>query len=80
MDDGAVGAVNGAALFLFFHEGLRKAIARAEFHRTEDGFGGGSAEVVVLQIAVTIFVDEVAAFGAGGFGDEDAGEGAGLVG
>ena len=29
MDYGAVGTVNGAALFLFFHESLREAIARA---------------------------------------------------
>src|SRR5579859_89165 len=75
MDDGAIGTINGAAFFLLFDEGLRESIARAEFHGTENGLGAGRAKIVVLQIAVAVFVDEVSAFGAGGFGDEDAGEG-----
>jgi hypothetical protein len=75
MDYGAVGAFDGATFFLFFHEGLGEAIAGAEFHGAEHGLGGGSAKVVVLQIAVTVFIDEVAALRAGGFGDEDACEG-----
>src|SRR6202795_883436 len=75
MDDGAVGTVDGAAFFLFFYEGLREAIARAELHGAENGLGCGSAEIVVLQIAVAVFVDEIAAFGAGGVSDEEAGGG-----
>ena len=38
------------------------------------GVGSGSAQVVVLQVAVAVLVDQPAAFGPGRLGDQDAGE------
>src|SRR5215831_3033727 len=74
MHDGAVGAVYGAALLHFFDESLREAIAGAEFHVAEDRLGRWSAEIVILEIAVSVLVNQIPSLGARRFRDENAGE------
>ena len=56
------------------HERLRQAVARAQLHAAEHRLRLRLAEVVVLQVAVAVLVDQVAALGARRLGDQDAGE------
>ena len=55
-------------------EGLRQPVARAELHAPQLRLWRRCAEVVVLEVAVAVLVDQPATFGPGGLGDEDAGE------
>ena len=66
--------LDGAALLLFVPEGLAQAVARAEFHVLVLRLVAQRAEAVVLQVAVTVLVHEVAAFAATGFGEQQAGD------
>src|SRR5215813_9813521 len=74
VDDVAVWGFDGAALFVLLDEGLRQAVARPELHRTQHGLRLRLAEVVILQVAVAVLVEQIAALGARGFGDQNAGE------
>ena len=73
--DRAVRGVDGAALLLLVHERLGEPVARAELHAAQHGGGRGCAQVVVLQVAVAVLVQQPAALGPGRLGDQDAGEG-----
>src|SRR5919197_3300158 len=70
----AVRSFDRAALLHLVNEGLGDSIARPQFHAAQDWFGVGLAQVVVLQVAVTVLVDQPAALGARRLGDQDAGE------
>src|SRR5439155_7310807 len=64
----------------FLHERLRQPVARTQLHGRQLRVLRimnieRLAEVVILQIAVAVFVDEDAAFAAGRFGDQYAGAG-----
>ena len=67
-------ASRGAALLDLVHERLREPVARAELHAAQLRRGRGHAEVVVLEVAVAVLVEQPAALGPGGLGDQDAGE------
>ena len=60
----AVGRLDGAALVLLVPERLAQPVARPELHRLIARPWIGRAEVVVLQIAVAVLVDQDAAFAA----------------
>ena len=60
----ALRRLDGAALLLLVPERLAQAVARPELHRLLARPGVGRAEIVVLQIAVAVLVDEDAAFAA----------------
>src|SRR5258707_2630475 len=74
MDDRAVWSVGSAALLYLLDEGLRETIAGAEFHVAQDRLVRRRAEVVILEVAVPVFVDQISAFGTSRFRDENAGE------
>ena len=73
VDDRSVGTVDRATLLELLHEGLGEAIARPQSMLRKTGLGCGF-QLVVLQIAVAVLVQQVSAFRAGRFGDQDAGE------
>ena len=60
------------ALALLVPEGLAQAVARPELHRLVAGLGRDGSEAVILQVAVAVLVQEVAAFAAAGLGEEKA--------
>ena len=74
MDDRPVRRLDRPALLDFVHEGLRQSVAWSELHAAQHRGGLGLARVVVLEVAVSVLVEQPAAFGAGGLGDEDARE------
>src|SRR5579859_6653325 len=74
MHDSPVWSVDRSSFFEFLDECLRQPVARPQFHASQHRFRLGFAEVVVLQIAVSILVDEISAFGTRSFGDENAGK------
>ena len=71
----AIGSFNGAALLHFLDEGLAEAVTRAQFHVAQSWFGRRCAQVVVLQIAVAILVQQMAALRARCFGNKNPCEG-----
>ena len=71
----AVGPFQGAPFRLLFDEGLGEAVARAQFHGAQHRFGLGFTQIVILQVAVPILVEQPTAFRARSFGDQDAGQG-----
>ena len=73
--DGAIRRIDRATLLELLHERLRQAIARSQLHRPQHRVRLRRAQLVVLQIAVAVLVDQVSALGARRFGDEDAREG-----
>jgi hypothetical protein len=70
----AVRRVDGATLLLLVHERLGDPVARAELHASHHRRGRRRAQVVVLQVAVAVLVEQPAALGPSGLGDQDAGE------
>src|SRR2546422_4676671 len=70
MDDWSVWSFRRAALLHLFDEGLGETITRAEFHVAQDGLVSRRAEIVILEIAVPILVDQISALGASRFRDE----------
>jgi hypothetical protein len=75
MNHRAVGRFRGAAFVMLVDKRLRETIARSQLHAAQDRLGFRLSEIVILQITVAVLVEHVAAFGARGFGDQDAGEG-----
>ena len=74
VDHVTVRRLDRAALLHLLHERLREPVPRTEFHGSLDGRRVRQAQVVVLQVPVAFLVEEPAAFGARGLGDEDSGE------
>ena len=77
---GAVLALEDAARLLLSHEGLREPVARAELHAPQlrmarVGDVERLAQVVVLEVAPSLRVEEDAALAARRLGDEDPGAG-----
>ena len=60
------------ALARLVPEGLAQAVARPELHGLVAGLGGDRSEAVILQIAVAVLVQKVAAFAAAGLGEQQA--------
>src|SRR5271170_2948699 len=75
MDHVAIGALDRAPLFHLLDEGLRKTVARAKLHGPKNRLLMRYSEVVILQVAIAVFVDQQTALGARSFGYQDAGEG-----
>ena len=76
----AVLPVEGPPGGLLVHERLGQAVARAKLHRAVLGMARvvdvqRLAQVVVLQVAAALGVQQDAAFATRGFGDQDAGAG-----
>src|SRR5512133_257867 len=71
----AIGSRECAALLIFLHESLGQSIARTKLHRAQDWSGLRRSEVIVLQVAVSILIDQVSALGTCGFSDENSCEG-----
>src|SRR5436305_1378406 len=74
----AVRPIEDVALVLLFHERLRQAVTWPELHRAQLRMAlvmhvNRMAEVVVLEVAPAVLVDEDATLAARCFGDEDAG-------
>src|SRR5688500_2732779 len=75
MDNGSVRRVDRPSLLVYLHEGMREPVARTELHAAEHGFRLRLAEIVILEVTIPVLVDEIAALGTRGLGDENAGEG-----
>src|SRR5262245_27418937 len=75
VDHMAVRRPDRAALLNLLHECLRQTIPRPELHRAKRRPGLRLAEVVILQVAVPIFVDQVSAFSSRGLSDQDSSKG-----
>jgi hypothetical protein len=73
--DRAVRGVHRAALLLLMDERLGQPVPRTELHAAQHRGGRGRAQVVILQVAVAVLIQQPAALGAGRLGDQDAGEG-----
>src|SRR5207245_11796569 len=71
MDDWSVWSFRRAALLHLFDEGLGKTIAGTEFHVAQDGLVSRRAEIVILEVAVPVLVDQISALGARCFRDEN---------
>ncbi|COU66547.1 Uncharacterised protein [Mycobacterium tuberculosis] len=59
---------------MLVYEGLRQSVPGPELHTAQPGLGRGLAEVVILEVAVAVFVEQPAAFSSCGLGDQDPGE------
>ena len=75
IDDVTVRTFDRASSFLFLDEGLGQTVARTQFHRAQDRFGLGFAQIVILQVTISIFVDQDATFATRCFGNQDTGAG-----
>jgi hypothetical protein len=74
MNDGPVRRLDRPALLNFVYEGLGQPVAWSELHAAQYRRGLWLAQVVVLEIAVAVFVEQPAALGARRLGDQDASE------
>ena len=70
----AVGAIDGPPFLHLLHERLRQTVPRPQLHAPQNRFRLRRAQVVVLQVAVAVFVEQPASLGPRRLGDEDAGE------
>ena len=70
---GTVRSVQRASLLLFLNEGLRQPVTRTEFHGAQHRRGLRFAEVVILEVTVTLLIEEPTPFGTRGFGNQDSG-------
>src|SRR5450759_5236395 len=70
--DRAMRTLDRPALLFLVPESLAQAVARPEFHRLLARRGLGRPEAVILQIAVTVLVQEKAAFAAACLGEQEA--------
>ena len=70
----AVGRSDGAPLLLLPDKSLGDPVPRSEFHAAQLRFRRGFAQVVVLQVAVAVLVDQPTTFGASRLGNQDPGE------
>ena len=75
MDVGSVRPIERATLFQLFHESLRQAVPRTQLHGAQHRLGLRCPQIVVLQVAVSVLVDQEPAFGPGGFGNQNPREG-----
>ncbi|TLD44166.1 MAG: hypothetical protein FAZ92_03574 [Accumulibacter sp.] len=69
----AVRPLDRAALLLLVPERLAQSVARSEFHRLVAWRRLGRPQPIVLQIAITVLVDQEATFTAAGLGEQQAG-------
>ena len=67
--------LDGVTFLLLIPKRLAQAVARAKFHRLVAGNRFGRTEAVVLQIAVTVLVEQKTAFTATGLGEQQSGAG-----
>ena len=74
MNHRSVGRRRGAAFAFLVNKRLRQTVTRSQLHAAQNRLWLRLSKVVVLQVAVAVLVQHVAALGAGGFGDQDAGE------
>ena len=74
VDDRTPGRVRRTTLLDLVDERLREPVARTELHAAQLRSRGRLAEVVVLEVAVAVLVQQPAALGARRLGDQDAGE------
>src|SRR5262245_18805917 len=74
MDVVSVWSFERASLFLFLDESLGQPIAGAQLHGTQHRLWFRLAQVVVLQIAIAVLVEQPPSFGARPFRDQDAGK------
>ena len=71
----AIGTLERAPLFELAENRLRDAVARSQFHAAENRRRRRLAEVVILQKAVAVLVQQPAALGARRLGNQNSGEG-----
>ena len=74
VDDGSIRGVDGPSLFLLVHERLGHPVPGPELHAAQLWLRRGFAEVVVLQVAVAVFVQQPTTLRSRGLGDQDSGE------
>src|SRR5688572_5630555 len=74
MNDRPVRRFDRPPLLDFLHEGLRQPVPGSELHAAEHWCGLRGAQVVVLEVAVAVLVEQPATFGARRLGNEDARE------
>jgi hypothetical protein len=70
----AVWRFDDPALLRLVDKGLGEPVTRAELHAAQHWRRARRAEVVVLQVAVAVLVEQPAPLGSRGLRDEDAGE------
>src|SRR5215813_3689248 len=74
VNDVAIRSLDGAAVLVFLDEGRRQTIARPQSHRTQYRLRLRLTQVVILEVTIAVLVEQIAAFGACGFGDQNPGE------
>ena len=73
MHCGSLGCVEGASLLLLLPERLRQAVPRPQFHSLRPRPRIKRPKTVILQVAVTVLVEQNAALAAAAFSDQNAG-------
>src|SRR6202171_11098 len=75
MNYGTIRTFDGASFLVLLDEGLREAITWPQFHRPHDRLWLRCAQVIVLQVAIAVFIEKMAAFGASSLGNQNSGKG-----